>query len=90
MLMLGDQIDGMNKTPFLPGNHHDRAIALFRKTNLRDADLVANLKEQIIKRKLPSLFVEVGIFTCPAHIAPIFGLQGRLEFDPVKFSIPHT
>ena len=49
MLMIGRKIDGMNKTPFLPGNQHDRAMALIYKPKLWVANLVVNLEEQIIK-----------------------------------------
>jgi hypothetical protein len=76
---IGHQIDGVNKPSFPPGNHRDRAIALFGKPNLRDADLVIKLEEQIIKRKLPPLFVELGIHGGPTQIAPTFGLQGGLK-----------
>ena len=85
---IAHQIDRMSKTPFPSGNYRDRAIALLGKPNLWNADLVVELEEQILKRKPSPLFVELRILGSSTHIAPSFGLQGRLELNPIKFSIP--
>ena len=84
---IGDQVDGFDIPLLPPGDHRHGAIAFFGKPNVGNADHIVGLNEQVIRRKRMILFVQLGILRGAAHILPVHGLQGRLQFDAIEFPI---
>jgi len=84
---IGDQENG-SEIAFSPASDSCYwTIAFPCKPNFGNTDLIAGSQVQITEREEQIFLIQQGILGCPTNVAQTQSLQGRLEFDPIKFPI---